>query len=237
VLELQDVRKHYAGPDGETIRAVDGVSLTVAPGELVALYGPSGSGKSTLLMLAAGIATPDAGAVRFDGCDLSTLSRRAATRHRRTHVGFVFQSLRFVAGLPAIDNAAMKLMAEGATRQEARRRVAPLLERLGIERCAEQRVSQLSRGEAQRVALARALSNDPRLVLADEPTGNLDSARGAEVLRLLGEICRERAVGVLLVTHDPAGVAYADRVHGLRDGRLVTTVRHDDGSVSAASLP
>jgi putative ABC transport system ATP-binding protein len=237
VLELQDVRKHYAGPDGETIRAVDGVSLTVAPGELVALYGPSGSGKSTLLMLAAGIATPDAGSVRFDGCDLSTLSRRAATRHRRTQVGFVLQSLRFVAGLPAIDNAAMKLLAEGATRQEARRRVAPLLERLGIERCAEQRVSQLSRGEAQRVALARALSNDPRLVLADEPTGNLDSARGAEVLRLLAEVCRERAVGVLLVTHDPAGVAYADRVHGLRDGRLVATVRHDDGSVSAASLP
>ena len=235
MLELVDIRKHFVGPDGETIRAVDGVSLTVAAGELLALYGPSGSGKSTLLMLAAGITAPDAGVVRFEGRDLATLSRREAARHRRERLGFVFQSLRLTPGLPAIDNAAMKLMADGATRQQARRAVAPLLERLEIEHCAERRASQLSRGERQRVAIARALSNEPRLVLADEPTGSLDSQRGADVLRLLASVCRERRVGVVLVTHDPAGVGYADRVHGLRDGRLVAAVLHADGSVDAAA--
>jgi putative ABC transport system ATP-binding protein len=221
VLELDAVHKHFAGPDGETIRAVDGVSLGLAAGELVAIYGPSGSGKSTLLFLAAGIAQPDAGRVRFEGRDLATLSRRAAARHRRKQLGFVFQSSRLVPGLSAIDNAALKLMAEGASRIEARRRVAPLLERLGVVRRAEARATQLSRGERHRVALARALSNDPRLVLADEPTGSLDSQLTEEVLALLAEVCRERSIGVLLVTHDPAGSRVADRVLRLRDGRLV----------------
>jgi putative ABC transport system ATP-binding protein len=133
----------------------------------------------------------------------------------------VFQSSRLLPGLSAIDNAALKLMAEGASRTEARRRVAPLLERLGIVKRAEHRATQLSRGERHRVALARALSNDPRLVLADEPTGSLDSERSREVLQLLAEVCRERSVGVLLVTHDPAGADVADRVRRLRDGRLV----------------
>ncbi|MFL5817419.1 MAG: ABC transporter ATP-binding protein [Conexibacter sp.] len=220
MLELRAVHKTFAGLDGETIRAVDGVSLTVAAGDLVAIYGPSGSGKSTLLFLAAGIARPDAGSVLFDGHDLASLSRRAAARHRRSELGFVFQSSRLVPGLSAIDNAALKLMAEGANRTEARRRVAPLLERLGVVRRAEHRATQLSRGERHRVALARALSNDPRLVLADEPTGSLDSQRSHEVLSLLAEVCRERSIGVVLVTHDPAGAEVADRVHRLRDGRL-----------------
>ena len=223
MLELRSVEKRFDGLDGETIRAVDGVSLTVTRGELVAIYGPSGSGKSTLLFLAAGIARPDAGSVLFDGHDLASLSRRAAARHRRSELGFVFQSSRLVPGLSAIDNAALKLMTEGASRNEARRRVAPLLERLGVVRRAEHRATQLSRGERHRVALARALSNDPRLVLADEPTGSLDSQRGQEVLALLAEVCRERDIGVVLVTHDPAGAEVADRVQRLRDGRLVET--------------
>jgi ABC-type lipoprotein export system ATPase subunit len=233
VLELDAVHKHYAGPEGETIRAVDGVSLSVAAGELVAIYGPSGSGKSTLLFLAAGIARPDAGSARFDGRDLATLSRRAAARHRRSQLGFVFQSSRLVPGLSAIDNAALKLMAEGANRTEARRLVAPLLERLGVLRRAEARATQLSRGERHRVALARALSNEPRLVLADEPTGSLDSQLTQEVLALLAEICRERGVGVLLVTHDPAGTSVADRALRLRDGRLAEAPQ--GASAAAAS--
>jgi putative ABC transport system ATP-binding protein len=220
VLELREVRKHYAGPDGETIRAVDGVSLTVAPGELVALYGPSGSGKSTLLMLAAGLTRPDAGAVLYEGGDLSRLSRRQGARHRRSELGFVFQSPRLVPGLTAIDNAALKLLAEGASRMEARQRVAPLLDRLGVGARAAHRASQLSRGERQRVALARALANGPRLVLADEPTGSLDSSRSREVLALLAEVCHERGIGVLLVTHDPDGAHSADCVFALRDGKL-----------------
>ena len=222
MLELHAVTKHFEGLDGETIRAIDGVSLALAPGELAAIYGPSGSGKSTLLFLAAGITQPDAGSVRFAGRDLSTLSRREHARHRRSVLGFVFQSARLVPGLTAIDNAALKLMAEGASRAEARRRVAPLLERLDVLRRAEHRATQLSRGEAQRVALARALSTDPRLVLADEPTAALDSERGGEVLHLLAEVCRERRAGVLLATHDPAGAEVADCVHRLRDGRLET---------------
>jgi len=221
VLELRAVRKHYAGPDGETIRAVDDVSLAVAAGELVALYGPSGSGKSTLLYLAAGLVRPDAGSVLLEGRDLAELSRRAAVRHRRSELGFVFQSSRLVPGMSAIDNAALKLMTEGARRDEARRRVIPLLDRLGLGARAEHRAAQLSRGERHRVALARALANSPQLVLADEPTGSLDSHHSCEVLSLLAEVCRERDVGVLLVTHDPAGAEIADRVHRLRDGRLL----------------
>jgi len=220
VLELRDVRKHYRGADGAPIRAVDGVSLTIAPGELVALYGPSGSGKSTLLMLAAGIARPDAGAVLFEGRDLATLSRAEAARHRRTKLGFVFQSFHLTPGLTAIDNAALKLVAGGTRRRAAHRRVAPLLERLGVAARAGQRVDALSRGERQRVALARALANGPRLLLADEPTGSLDSRTGGEVLALIGELCRERAVGVLLATHDPAAAETADRSCVLRDGIL-----------------
>ena len=224
MLELRAVRKHYAGLDGETIRAVDGVSLTVEPGEFVAVYGPSGSGKSTLLYLAAGIARPDSGAVLFDDRDLAQLSRRSSACYRRSELGFVFESSRLVPGLSAIDNAGLKLMADGESRRAARRRVAPLLAQLGVESRARHRATQLSRGERQRVAVARALANDPRLVLADEPTGSLDSRRGGEVLALLSAICRERDVAVVLMTHDPAGADYADRVHSLRDGQLVEYV-------------
>lgn len=227
MLEIEHVRKHYAGPDGAAICAVADVSLTVAPGELVALYGPSGSGKSTLLLLAAGLAPPDEGSVSFEGRDLARLSRRAAARFRRSELGFVFQIPRLVPGMTAIDNAALKVMGRGVRQNDARRRVLPLLERLDVDHRADQRVSRLSQGERQRVAIARALANEPRLVLADEPTGSLDSRRGAEVLSLLAEVCRELAVAVLLVTHDPAATSFADRVHSLHDGRLVPEL-HDD---------
>jgi len=220
VLELRDVRKRFAGSDGVPVRAVDGVSLTVAPGKLLAVYGPSGSGKSTLLYLAAGLLVPDAGSVCFDGRDLARLSRRDAARHRRDALGFVFQSARLVPGMSAIDNAALKLMTDGVSRLDARRRVLPLLERLGLGSRVEHRAAQLSRGERQRVSIARALANDPELVLADEPTGSLDTQRGAEVLALLAQVCRERGVGVVLATHDPAGVDVADEVQRLCDGRL-----------------
>ncbi|MCW2952808.1 MAG: transporter related protein [Conexibacter sp.] len=220
MLELRDVRKHFTAPDGDSVRAVDGVSLALVPGELVALYGPSGSGKSTLLFLAAGLTRPDAGAVLFDGRDLARLSRRDAARHRLTELGFIFQTFRLVPGLSAIDNAALKLMAAGASRREARRAVLPLLERLGIADRAEHRATQLSVGERQRVAIAGALSNGPRLVLADEPTGSLDSRRAHEVLALLAAIAVERDIGVALVTHDPAAAAVATRAFRLHDGRL-----------------
>ena len=219
-LELHDVVKHYRGP--EVVRAIDGISLRVAPGELVALYGPSGSGKSTLLQLAAGIEQPDTGQVRFDGCPLSTLSPTELALHQRRSLGFVTQDPHLLAGVPAVENAALKLLADRVSLREARRRAGLWLERVGLGHRLDHEPARLSGGERQRVAIARALVNEPPLILADEPTGNLDSQRGGEILALLSEICRERGAGALLVTHDPQAAKIADRVLVLRDGRLAT---------------
>jgi putative ABC transport system ATP-binding protein len=220
MLELDEVVKHYRVGDGEIVRAVDGVCLSVSAGELVALYGPSGSGKTTLLMLIAGLLMPDSGSVRVNGREVSALSERERAHYRRSELGFIRQSFDLIPGVRADDNAALKLLASGG-RRDAQRRVAPLLERLGLNGRAVQRAEQLSMGERQRVMIARALSTEPSIVLADEPTGSLDTDRGHEVLTLLAEICHERGVGMLLVTHDPRAAAFADHVHALRDGRLV----------------
>lgn len=219
VLELRDAVKHYPS-GGEVVRAVDGVSLTVGPGEVVALYGPSGSGKTTLLLLAAALLTADAGTVSFAGRDLTTLSEADAAYYRRRDVGLIHQSFHLLAGLTALDNAAAKLLADNVPLRRARDQARSWMDRLGLgDRVAHLPVA-LSGGERQRVAIARALANEPRLILADEPTGSLDSQRGAEVLRLLADICHERSLPMLLVTHDPDGAAIADRVHTLRDGAL-----------------
>jgi putative ABC transport system ATP-binding protein len=220
VLQLRELVKHYPVAAGEPVRAVDGVSLSVSTGEFVALYGPSGSGKTTLLMLVAALLRPDAGAVLVDGRDISALSDREAARYRLHELGFVRQSLNLMPGASALDNAALKLMGTDIGSREARRRVLPLLGRLGLEPRRRHRAEQLSMGERQRVMIARALSTDPKLLLADEPTGSLDTERGQQVLALLAETCRERDVAVLLVTHDPQAAAFADRVYVLRDGRL-----------------
>jgi putative ABC transport system ATP-binding protein len=220
VLELRELVKHYPVSSGEPVRAVDGVSLSVSTGEFVALYGPSGSGKTTLLMLIAALLRPDAGAVLLDGRDISALSDREAARYRLHELGFVRQSLNLMPGASALDNAALKLMGTDIGSREARRRVLPLLGRLGLEPRRRHRAEQLSMGERQRVMIARALSTDPKLLLADEPTGSLDTERGHQVLALIAETCRERDVAVLLVTHDPQAAAFADRVYVLRDGRL-----------------
>lgn len=220
MLQLDKVVKHYRVGDGEIVRAVDGVSLSVAAGELVALYGPSGSGKTTLLMLIAGLLTPDSGSVKVNGREVSRLSARERAHYRRSELGFIRQSLDLIPGVRADDNAALKLLASTG-RRDAQRQVMPLLERLGLDGRAQQRAEQLSMGERQRVMIARALSTEPCLVLADEPTGSLDTDRGREVLCLLTEVCHELDMGVLLVTHDPNAAAFADHVHALRDGRLV----------------
>jgi putative ABC transport system ATP-binding protein len=232
MLELRALVKHYHAGDGEIVRAVDGVSTSIAPGELVALYGPSGSGKTTLLMLIAALLRPDAGAVLMDGRDVSELSDADAARYRLHELGFVRQSLNLVPGVSALDNAALKLLGVDIGAREAHRRVIPLLERLGLGGRIKHRAEQLSMGERQRVMIARALSTEPKLLLADEPTGSLDSARSREVLGLLTEVCRERGVSVMLVTHDPQAAGYADRVHALLDGKLVD-YRPDRAFVSA----
>jgi putative ABC transport system ATP-binding protein len=221
VLELRELVKDYAAGDGSVVRAVDGVSLSVASGELVALYGPSGSGKTTLLMMCAGVLEPDRGEVLVAGREVTRLSGRDVASYRMNELGFIRQSLELIPGASALDNAALKLMGKQMSPRKARRAVAPLLERLGLGGRLTQRADRLSMGERQRVMIARALSADPQLVLADEPTGSLDSERGGEVLKMLSELCRERGMAVLLVTHDPEAAAYADRVQTLRDGELM----------------
>jgi putative ABC transport system ATP-binding protein len=218
VLELRELVKRYRVGEGEPIRAVDGVTLSIDTGELLALYGPSGSGKSTLLMLVAALLRPDSGAVLLDGRDITALSEERAARYRLHELGLIAQAPDLLAGARVNENAALKLWLSDASGAEER--VRPLLERLGLGERLNHRVDQLSIGERQRLAIAIALSAEPRLVLADEPTGSLDTQRSTEVLALLREVCRERGVAVVLVTHDPQATAFADRVLELRDGRL-----------------
>jgi putative ABC transport system ATP-binding protein len=219
-LELREVVKHYECGDGEIVRAVDGVSLRIAAGEFVALYGPSGSGKTTLLLMAAGLLAPDAGHIFFDGRDISAQTLAEGALYRRREVGFVFQSFHLMPGASAVENAGLKLLADGFTLEEACRAAYPWLERVGLGERATHTPEQLSMGERQRVAIARALVNEPRLLLTDEPTGNLDSKRSRQILGLLRELCHERQMPALLVTHDPQAAVFVDRVHTLRDGKL-----------------
>jgi putative ABC transport system ATP-binding protein len=223
MLELVDLVKHYDSA-GDPVRAVDGVSLGVNEGEMIALYGPSGSGKTTLLLMVAALLAPTSGRVLVAGREITALSERDASSFRLTELGFVRQSFDLMPRVSAIDNAVLKLLATTRWR-EAHRRIAPLMERLGLAERLHHDAETLSMGERQRVMIARALSTEPRLLLADEPTGSLDSARSKEVLALLRELARERAVTVLLVSHDPLAAGYADRVLTLRDGRL-----HLDGA-------
>jgi putative ABC transport system ATP-binding protein len=212
--------KHYPTVGGEPVRAVDGVSLNVAAGEMVALYGPSGSGKTTLLLMIATLLEPTSGRVLIGGRDVSSLSEREASHFRLSELGFIRQNFDLLPGVSAIDNAVLKLLGKMRWSQ-AQREIAPLLRRLGMGERLEHRAETLSMGERQRVMIARALSTGPRLLLADEPTGSLDTQRGREVLELLRGLCHERQVAVVLVSHDPMAADYADRVFGLQDGRLV----------------
>jgi putative ABC transport system ATP-binding protein len=225
-LELRDLVKHYR-TEGETIRAVDGVSLTVAPGEVVSIHGPSGSGKTTLLMLAAGLLSPDFGSVIAGDQDISKLDEKAAARYRLDHIGFVFQNAHLISSASARDNAAIKLLLDGLAPAAARRQVEPWLVKLGLGDRLNAAPGQLSAGQRQRIAIARALSNDPQLLFADEPTGNLDAERGKEVFALLRDLAHERQMSVMLVTHDPQATEWVDRAFDLRDGRLLGRADRD----------
>src|SRR5580658_1755801 len=219
MLELRDLVKHYPAVGEDPVRAVDGVSLSVAPGEMVALYGPSGSGKTTLLLMVATLLEPTSGTVSIAGRDVSSLSEREASQFRLSELGFIRQNFDLLPGVSAIDNAVLKLLKTHRW-SAAQREVAPLLERLGLGERLRHRAETLSMGERQRVMIARALSTEPSLLLADEPTGSLDTQRGREVLELLRGLCHERGVAVVLVSHGPMAAEYADRALALRDGRL-----------------
>jgi putative ABC transport system ATP-binding protein len=218
-LQLCELVKHYRS-EGETVRAVDGVSLTLASDEFVALYGPSGSGKTTLLLLAAGLLSPEGGRVLFEGRDINEYSPGERAAYRRRDVGIVFQSFHLMAGASVLNNAAIKPLAAGVSPKKAREMARPWLDRVGLMDRHDYRPRQLSMGERQRVAIARALVNEPRLLLCDEPTGNLDSKRSREILVLLRDICHDRHIPGLLVTHDPRAVEYVDRAYTLSDGEL-----------------
>ena len=207
---------------GETrIDALRGINLEVTEGQFVALVGPSGSGKSTLLNLVGGLDRPTGGQLWVDSVELSACKEKALIEHRRRRVGFVFQSFNLLPRLTALENVALPLMFVGVHEQERVERARNLLVSTGLKDRMEHRPNQLSGGEQQRVAIARALVGQPAIILADEPTGNLDSDTGSEIMALLRHLNHAQGVTLLLVTHDPEAASYADRVVQLRDGRIV----------------
>jgi len=215
----QELTRHYRIGEG-TVEALAGVDLGVRRGEFVAVAGVSGSGKSTLLHLVGGLERPTGGQVWVDGVELGSAGEAELTHHRRRRVGFVFQTFNLLPRLTTLENAALPLMFAGVPRREREAQARALLEQVGLGHRLDHYPTQLSGGEQQRVAIARALGHDPAVILADEPTGNLDTQTGAGILALLRRLNRERGVTVLLVTHDPAAAAVADRVIHLRDGRV-----------------
>lgn len=220
ILRLEGVTRDY--PLGKTIvHALRGIDLVVRKGEVLAVMGPSGSGKSTLLHILGALDTPDDGRALIDGTDLKSLSERQLTQLRGTRIGFVFQTFNLIPTISAQMNVELPMIFQGIPKQVRAKRAQMLLERVGLGDRAAHRPNELSGGERQRVAIARALANDPEIILADEPTGNLDSESGGSILELLKKLSREDGKTVIIVTHDPEAAAIADRIVRLKDGRVI----------------
>jgi putative ABC transport system ATP-binding protein len=219
--ELRGVNKQY-GRGGVAVRALDGLDLEIAGGEFVVVAGPSGSGKSTLLQLLGALDRPTSGEVRFEGRDIALMSEGESAQLRLRTLGFVFQQFNLIPTLTASENVEAALAPAGIAGAERRERTTELLDRVGLDGRRAHLPSQLSGGEQQRVAIARALANRPRVVLADEPTGNLDTATGDSILALLFRLWEEEGLTVVLITHDAAVAATAPRVLRLADGRIVS---------------
>ncbi len=224
-LEACDVTKHYEM--GQTVvRALDGVSISVMSGEFIGVLGTSGSGKSTLLNLIAGLDRPTGGALKVFGRDLAQLNRRELSLHRRQNVGIVFQSFNLIPTMTALENVALALLFAGVPLRERQKRAQALLTSVGLDARQSHRPRELSGGEQQRVAMARALANSPRVLLADEPTGNLDSRTACEILELFAELNARDGKTIVLVTHDAALAArHVCRSVTLMDGRIVEESR------------
>jgi putative ABC transport system ATP-binding protein len=233
VLSARRLAKEY-GAGAALVRAVNGVDLDVAAGETLAVMGPSGCGKSTLLHLLGGLDRPSGGELRLDGSRVDQLRESALARLRRTSIGFVFQAFHLVEELTAAENIELPALLAGRSPRAARARAEQLLEQVGLHDRGGHLPSALSGGQRQRVAIARALSNEPRVVLADEPTGNLDSAATLEVLRLLEQL-RAGGQTLMIVTHDERVAATADRLISMRDGVLVEETRLSHGTTSRLS--
>jgi putative ABC transport system ATP-binding protein len=234
VVHAEGLCRYFQG-DGVPVRAVDGVNLVVDQSEAVSIMGPSGCGKSTLLHLLGGLERPDAGSLTLGDQRVDGLSEASWARLRRRTIGFVFQAFHLVDELTAVENVELPALLIGTSRRAARRRATKLLERLGVADRAGHLPDRLSGGQLQRVALARALINEPLLVLADEPTGNLDSHTTNEILRLFAEL-RDSQQTLLLVTHDPRVAATAERLLTMRDGSIVEDTRLDGGLSRQAVL-
>jgi lipoprotein-releasing system ATP-binding protein len=219
VLSLRGVMRSYPS-GGRILEVLKGADLDIFPGEMVGLIGPSGSGKSSLLHAAGLLEHPNAGEIVIEGRDCSKLNERARTKVRLGSIGFVYQFHHLLPEFSALDNVAMPLRIAGKSRKEARARAASLLEQMGLAERLDHQPAQMSGGEQQRVAIARALANEPRVVLADEPTGNLDPATSESVFKALYELCRVEGVAALVATHNMELARFMDRVFGLKDGHL-----------------
>jgi putative ABC transport system ATP-binding protein len=229
LVQTEKLTKVYG--QGETaVVALDHVTMSVDAGELVAVMGPSGCGKSTLLHLMGGLDRPTEGSVSIDGKSLSSLSDNALSQLRRRKIGFIFQFFNLIPILDAVDNAALPLLLDGVNSGQAKRKATEWLERVGLGGRLGNRPDELSAGQQQRVAIARALLTDPMLVLADEPTGNLDSRAADEIAGLLNEVAKKWGHAVLMVTHDPRIAAHADRIVFLKDGTIVNETALETGS-------
>jgi putative ABC transport system ATP-binding protein len=235
ILETNSVSKQYQ-MGKVTVNALAGVDLSIEPGEFVAVMGPSGSGKSTLLHLLGGLDQPTDGEVALDGQTLSALSDKQITVTRRRKIGFIFQFYNLVPTLNAEENVALPLLIDGQRPKDYRERAERLLELVGLAERRRHKPDQLSGGEQQRVAIARALVTEPAIVLADEPTGNLDSRAGDEILNLLRQLCDELGQTIVMVTHDPLGASRADRVVFLKDGRIIDEMKLGDGKKDASDI-
>src|ERR1700691_1990434 len=219
MIQLVDVSKNYGTAEG--VHALKHMNLSIERGERVALMGPSGSGKSTFLNLVCGLDEPSTGSIKIDGIELSSLGDDARTRARREKIGMIFQTFNLLPTLTAIENVSLPLRLQGLSRRETEERAGKMLERVGLKKRETHRPDELSGGERQRVAIARALVFRPPLLLADEPTGNLDSVTGEEILDLLEELHREFNSTLLLVTHNDVAAQRCDRILTIRDGAII----------------
>lgn len=219
IIAVQNVTKKYGRGSDATV-AVNGISLEVHKGEMLAIVGPSGSGKTTLTHILGGLIRPTVGEVLCNGQPLKTSSDKLMSQYRNEEIGFVFQSFGLIPYLTALENVSMSLVVRGIAKQERDQRAEKLLKAVGLAARMHHKSKALSGGERQRVAIARALASHPKVIIADEPTGSLDSARGAEIMKLLLSLCKDYNLGVVLVTHDLALAKLADRVIHIRDGKI-----------------
>jgi putative ABC transport system ATP-binding protein len=220
MMRLRGICRDYAVGD-QTVHALDHVDLDIAAGEYISIMGPSGSGKSTLLNILGLLDRPTAGTYVLAGEDVSDLDDNALAQHRQSRIGFIFQSFHLIARLSALENVELPLVLSGASMKARRERATGVLDSVGLSPRMHHRPDQLSGGERQRVAIARALVANPAIILADEPTGNLDSATGQDIMRLLADLVAEGRT-LIIVTHDPSVAAHAQRIVQMRDGQIVT---------------